>query len=249
MAVATKDKLATLEALKAVNDRTKPVNQGGTGATTAFDAAVNLSQHVDLLTDAGTWAKIYTALSKIISSITVGTIIGPVAGGLLTGGVYSGYLAGKVARTNVGEYVFEAHNFTGDRMYMWKISGLTSADATPTVGTVYQYVTTATAPTNIQTGSTSDFAVTLSWGAWVIASIGKIVTVTVLFTTDSSLPYNSVLADFGMSFKTAQYATVISEQLDNPIRLKLNDNGKIQADNCVIPGSRSYSVSFTGFLA
>ena len=40
--MATGDKLVTLDELKLVNDRVKPVTEGGTGATTPADARTNL---------------------------------------------------------------------------------------------------------------------------------------------------------------------------------------------------------------
>ena len=102
----------------------------------------NKAPYVDLLTDAGTWAKIYAKLSVISSSTPANAIISPATASLLSGGKCNGYAVGTVTRTNAGQYSLEAHLFAGNYTYRWQITGLTSASATPTIGAVYRYAGT-----------------------------------------------------------------------------------------------------------
>ena len=64
---------------------------------------------------------------------------------ILTGGKLSVSLYGTIYLVNAsaGTYEFDVRRANNGNRYAWRITGLTSADATITVGTVYEYTGTA----------------------------------------------------------------------------------------------------------
>lgn len=87
-----------------------------------------------------TWADVYDALSALVLYKSAPFSSAQVVSSLLTGGELSNTtMRGAVCQTLSGTYDFFASSGTGNQAYAWRISGLTSASATPTVGTVYRY--------------------------------------------------------------------------------------------------------------
>ena len=90
-----------------------------------------------------TWAAIYNALS-VLPNQGVGTLfIGNSS--TLTGGKLSAVMYGTVSASNksAGTYDFLCVAVNTNNIYQWRVTGLTSASATPTVGAVYKYAGTA----------------------------------------------------------------------------------------------------------
>lgn len=142
MAVATKDKLVTLEALKAVNDRVKPISQGGTGATTEHAARVNLKIPVSLVLTGSTWSDIYGVLSEVRSGETCPVYCSASSASVFSGGAFSTYIKGLVSNLDNGTFhVFgvAGTGTSGGSLVTWSITNLTSASSTPTVSTPVHY--------------------------------------------------------------------------------------------------------------
>ena len=122
---------------------TLPIAQGGTGATTLNETRETLCVPYSAHITSSELSGIYTMLSHIglwrhgIISLDMSST------GVLTNGKLS--IAGRcvVWHGPAGNYSFFCMPSTGEILYTWRVSNFSSADATPTFGTIYRYNGTA----------------------------------------------------------------------------------------------------------
>lgn len=90
-----------------------------------------------------TWSEIYSKLSRLPNRGTATLyIMNTTAGGLLTGGKAPYLMMGTVVQSNVGIFEFMMKQIGTNYIFTWRIEGLTSADATPTIKPVYRFIGT-----------------------------------------------------------------------------------------------------------
>lgn len=147
---------ARVEDLEAMGD---PVDvlHGGTRATTAKAARANLGTSLKFTAENATWAGVYALLSDLATEETVAFHAQDSdAAGLLTGNASIRAMVGVVCALGSGSYKFAATTITsGEPAYLtWRITGLTSSAATPTVGTVYKNSAALGDPVAIAHGGT-----------------------------------------------------------------------------------------------
>lgn len=122
---------------------TVAVENGGTGSTTAADARAALEAAASLnLSAQSTWATLYPVLSTITAGRTVVFYCGGSTASLLTGGAVTESLKGTLSSLGNGTYDILAFSGTGANagsLATWRITGLTSASATPTVNALTKY--------------------------------------------------------------------------------------------------------------
>lgn len=91
---------------------------------------------------ADTWSEIYPYLSSIPINKSALFVCAQTTASTLSNGLLSFAVKGMVNRPLEGTFDFFAYSgYLTDRMWVWRISGLTSASATPTVGNVAVYRT------------------------------------------------------------------------------------------------------------
>lgn len=91
-----------------------------------------------------TWSEIYSKLSRLPNRGTATLyIMNTTAGGLLTNGKAPYLMMGTVVQSNVGIFEFMMKQIGTNYIFIWRIEGLTSADATPTIKPVYRFTGTA----------------------------------------------------------------------------------------------------------
>ena len=117
------------------------ITSGGTGATTAYDAAENLGLS---LAFNGTWtlASMYPKMTKVPVPGSALLWLSPSAASLLSGGKINAYCTAIASRTNTSNWRFMAFTGTAE-VFMWRIEDWTGESATPTIGTVYRFAGTA----------------------------------------------------------------------------------------------------------
>ena len=120
------------------------VAYGGTGAISDIGARHNLSAATYIiLGSSNTWASIYSKLSVLNNQETAAVFIADAS--TLTDDKVANVVAGIVTAANKtnGVYEFMCKGINAAYIYTWRINGLTSARATPTVATVYRFTGTA----------------------------------------------------------------------------------------------------------
>ena len=135
------DNLPSLTTLAATDEFA--VERGTTTYKTTYDALVG-PLNLSFTVDDNTWSEIYSILSKVQGQNSAFFLSQGAASSVLTGGKYTNALKGVVNRAATGVYDFIA--FTGYQpqyIWVWRISGFTSASATPTVSDVYRFTGTA----------------------------------------------------------------------------------------------------------
>lgn len=122
---------------------TVPISKGGTGSTTAAAALIALSAAAGInLSSQITWATLYPVLSALEVGKTATFYCGGTTASLLTNGTWSESIKGVISSLGSGTYDFLAFSGTGSgasKCATWRITGLTSASATPTVNALTKY--------------------------------------------------------------------------------------------------------------
>lgn len=139
------------------------VEHGGFGGTTVAQARTNLSVYSKAETDSAiaqstatlnlhfsandnTWDRIYNIVSSMSNNASAFFVANGAAANVLTGGKQSAVIKGLISCANATSGVYDFMAFTGYQsqyIWIWRISALSSASATPTVGTVYRFTGTA----------------------------------------------------------------------------------------------------------
>ena len=126
--MTTGDKLVNLDGLKLAYDELRAeLNMN-------FSASDN------------TWDRIYNIVSSMSNNASALFVANGAAVNVLTGGKQSTVIKGVISCVNSNTGVYDFMAFTGYQpqyIWIWRISGLSSASATPTVGTVYRFTGTA----------------------------------------------------------------------------------------------------------
>lgn len=139
------------------------VTHGGTRATSASAARTNLSVYSKSETSAAiaqsmarlnmffsasdnTWDRIYNIVSSMSNNTSALFVANGAAANVLTGGKQSAVIKGLISCVNQDTGIYDFMAFTGYQsqyIWIWRISDMSSASATPTVGTVYRFTGTA----------------------------------------------------------------------------------------------------------
>jgi hypothetical protein len=118
------------------------VEHGGFGGTTVEQARTNLEVPASVYISGTTWADVFTELSKVRTNTAATLLTSANSASLLTGSAVSNVTLKGVVRRSGSTYDFFVLADVST-IYSWRISGLSSASATPTVGEVYEYQSTA----------------------------------------------------------------------------------------------------------
>lgn len=151
--MATGDKLVNLDDLKVAYDELKtrdltsdvtgvlPIANGGTGGATAAAARTNLEVPMVMQLTGTTWSSLYTELTKIpIGYGALVNISGTAVTSALSGGQFALACRGMIFRLPTSGATYDIQmNIGVGTLYSWRIEGLTSASATPTVDPVRRY--------------------------------------------------------------------------------------------------------------
>ena len=118
------------------------IPHGGTGGADASNALTNLG--ASLYVDGTTWPAVYSILSKIPVAHAATVYVASNTIGLLSGGkiTTAAWSYGIIARSG-NNYFVKVTLIDSVYEYKWRINGLSSETATPTVGTLYRYTGTA----------------------------------------------------------------------------------------------------------
>lgn len=118
------------------------IGNGGTGATSAYDAAENIGVALAMNGDEWTLATMYPKMTKVPVPGSALLWVSPTVSKLLSGNKINSYCTIVASRTNASSWRFLLFSNDGN-IYNWGLSGWTSASATPTIGTVYKFTGTA----------------------------------------------------------------------------------------------------------
>ena len=126
-----------------------------TGNVNLTPANLGAAPYINLV-NLTTWAAIYNALSVLANQNVANVFVGPDSAALLTNNIVDAVLTGTVSASNKtsGNFDFIVAEANGKKAYNWRVSGLSSASATPTVGTVYSYINGAVPFINLSNLST-----------------------------------------------------------------------------------------------
>ncbi len=89
--------------------------------------------------EGSTWAELYAQLSKIQNNSAVSASFSTAATSLLSGNAISAGVQGMIGRFSTSTFQFMTVGDSSSTIYTWRVTGWTSASATPTVGTIYSY--------------------------------------------------------------------------------------------------------------
>jgi hypothetical protein len=162
------------------------VEHGGTGASTAANARTNLEVPAAIYISGTTWADVFAEVSKVRTNTAATLLISANSASLLTGSAVSNVTFKGVVRRSGSTYDFFALADVST-IYSWRISGLSSASATPTVGNVYEYQSTA------KINVADQFSFADGWGGTINAyKRGDVVQLYVAISTMPTLTANTV---------------------------------------------------------
>lgn len=164
MAVATKDKLVTLEALKVVNDRVKPITEGGTGATTVKSARASLGCAGELTLTETSWGGLYTQLCNISTGTAATYSCGGGVTSVLTGGAEISTSYGIVYRATDLIWEFEGRRMESNYTYAWRVT-FASGGGSATVSTFYKFIG-GTTTSSLRRGIYAAGDITLTGTTW-----------------------------------------------------------------------------------
>ncbi len=93
----------------------------------------------------GTWtlANMYPVMRKVSVPGSALLWLSPTAISLLSGGKVTTYCTVVASRENASDWRFMAFHGADAYVYVWHITGWSSAAVTPTIGTVYRFTGTA----------------------------------------------------------------------------------------------------------
>lgn len=119
------------------------VERGTTTYKTTYDVIVR-PLNLNFTANDNTWSAIYSVLSGIEGQNSAFFLAQGAASSVLTGGKYTNALKGVINRAATGVYDFMAYTgYQPQYIWIWRISGFTSASTTPTVSAVYRFTGTA----------------------------------------------------------------------------------------------------------
>lgn len=149
------------------------VAQGGTGATSAYDAAENLGLSMAFNGSDWTLATMYPKMSKVPVPGSVFLWLSPTSVGLLSGNAISGYCSCVASTTGSGKWRFMSFSTSdsGDAyVYIWNISGWTSTSATPTIGAIRRVAVPQTKNVTATTDTNGNISLGLAAASYHVLS-------------------------------------------------------------------------------
>lgn len=147
---------------------TIPVDHGGTGATSIHDAVENIGISFEFNTTV-TLATMYPKLSKVPVPGSALLWLNPTASKLLSGNAIDKYCTCVASTTGSGSWRFMAFNGSGD-IFVWDISGWTSASATPTIGAIRRVAVQRTQDVTETTDSNGNISLGLAAASYHVLS-------------------------------------------------------------------------------